>query len=111
MKMTKRILAAMLIVVLMFSLVACGKNGIEGEWVAVDGADEGVIWNFKSNGDIYLYEDDGEEEALFATYEIDGDEITIIQEDGGDEYKGTFEIDGDELTIDIDGDVAVFERK
>lgn len=105
-----------------------GKSGIAGRWTVVDTEgwsdyEEGLIFNFKSNGTLTFEapKDTPEElkglyemmNLLSTKYKVSGDKITLTVEFFGekDETEMRFSLEGDTLTLfDEDGDATVLKR-
>ena len=126
MKMGKKLVAALLLVVLVFSLAACGSKGIVGKWqLDVDATllDAGVpkdqlemarsamgsmnvSMEFTKDGKVtmtgYLM---GESADRSGTYTLDGDQLTL----DGEQF--TIKLDGNKLTIPTSEISLVFKRK
>ena len=105
----KKLFALMLVVVLTFSLVACGgekETTIVGSWESVDMA--GAIYNFGEDGK-GSYEFMGA--AMDFTYTDDGTAVVITY---GKSEPNTFKytIDGDKLSIeDSFGSTVIYKKK
>ena len=95
--MKKNVIALALIIVMLFSLSACGsKDALAGTWSA-DLGDDGVItWTFNGKGkctmeNAYMKQD--------GTYTIDGDQLTVTLETWSEPSTYTFSVDGSSLTM------------
>jgi len=95
----KRIICLSLCLAMCFILCACGGSGsgIVGKWADVN--DDENVMEFKSNGDLIIYED-GEKEDT-GSYKIDGDSITLTID--GETIPCDFEIKGNKLTFSMEG--------
>lgn len=128
MKMTKRILAAMLMLAMAFMLTACGSD-LKGAWkltggtalseaLGMEGMDlaaMGIDIMFKFNDDdefVVEMSAMGVSETVTGTWEEDGDSVTMTVE--GEPLTCTWDIDGDVLTLTVsEGDASgsmVFEK-
>ncbi len=105
-----------------------GKSGIAGKWTVVDTEgwsdyEEGLIFNFKSNGILTFEAPKDTPEELVGMYEmmnllntkykVTGDKILLTIEFFGekDETEMRFTLEGDTLTLyDEDGDSTVLKR-
>ena len=121
MKLNKKLVALLLLVVMVFSLAACGSNSIVGVWkmditaimemAGLSGMEsvadmiEGTM-EFKNDGKaimtIYFM---GQTQTQEFTYKVDGDKLTM---NGG---TSTFKINGNKLTITENGMTLTFTRK
>lgn len=118
MKLTKRILAVVLVMVFALALTACGKkNDIEGTWKLTGGAmidalvggelpegmtleDLGFVLTFEyKDGDKFAMNMSamGESETGEGTYKIEDGKITMTVD--GDPLTCEYKIDGDTLTL------------
>ena len=115
----KKLFALMLVVILTFSLVACGgesetttdggKNeaAIVGKWESVDM--EGVFYNFEKDGK-GSYEYMGT--TMEFTYTDDGKAIAITYTNATNPNTYEYTIDGNKLNIKDDlGNTVVYEKK
>ena len=129
MKLNKKLVALLLLVVMVFSLAACGSNSIVGKWkvdmdsylkalapseqeyenamAEVKYANIEVILEFTSDGKVirtssYMGQSDTQETT---TYKVDGDKLTM------DGSTSTFKINGNKLTITENGMSLTFTRK
>lgn len=125
----KKLISLSLILVLAFSLIACGGgagstgNGIVGKWFITDeefGEGTKMIYDFKSDGKVNISFESADQAAvkdvaeLFnkmeVTYKIEGDKLSMTSTDESfPKMEGeTFKIDGDKLTI---GEVTMTRYK
>lgn len=126
MKMGKKLVAALLLVVLVFSLAACGSKGIVGKWqLDVDATlleagvpkdqlemarsalgSRNVSMEFTKDGKVtmtgYLM---GEIANKSGTYTLDGDQLAL----DGEQF--TIKLDGNKLTFLHPEISLVFKRK
>ena len=103
------------------------KSGISGKWTVVDTEgwsdyEEGVIFNFKSNGKLVFEAPAGTPDDLKGLYEmmnllqtkytVSGDKIVLSMEFFGekDESEMRFTLEGDTLTLYDGDDITVLKR-
>lgn len=101
--MKKRILTLFVVVMMVFSLAACGsKSGsIIGKW---KNDQVGITFDFKE-GDAVTMSVAGM--SVEGTYKTDGDKISLKIASMGTtvlDEEGTYKVNGDTLTITIQGD-------
>ncbi len=103
-KMTKRIIALLLIAMLSCTmLAACGdssSDAISGTWKQTDEVNGDWTWKFNGGkahltGDTTGFESDG-------TYTLDeaAQKVTVTLENWSDPIEYTYTLDGDNLTLD-----------
>ena len=98
MKISKKMIALLLALMMVLSLTACGgnKDALAGTWSA-DLGDDGVItWMFDGKGKCTM------ENAYLkqkGTYTIDGDQLTVMLEAWSEPSTYTFSVDGSSLTM------------
>ena len=121
---------AILVVVLILVLGGGGgggKSGIGGKWVVVDTEgwsdyEEGIIFNFKSNGTLTYEAPKGTPDELKGLYEMmnllktkyktSGDRLTLTIEFFGekDETEMRFTVEGDTLTLYDGSNATILKR-
>lgn len=113
MKISKKMLALLLALMMVLSLTACGgnKDALAGTWSA-DLGDDGVItWMFDGKGkctmeNAYMKQD--------GTYSIEDDQLTVTLESWSDPSVYTFSVDGSNLTMSENSGYGIsgtFEKK
>lgn len=94
MKLSKKLVAILLLAVMVVSLAACSSNSIVGKWKFDHGDGDYTIYEFKENGKLYgTFHYGGQVETDETTYTVDGDKLTFE----GVTY--TFKVDGDKLQM------------
>lgn len=122
MKLSKKLVAVLLLVVMVFSLAACGSSSIVGVWkmdtkaimemaglpadmVAVADMIDGTV-EFTNDGKVITkITAMGQTETQEGTYKVEGDKLTM------NGSAGTFKIDGNKLTLSQNGITLTFTRK
>lgn len=126
MKLSKKLVAVLLLVVMVFSLAACGSNSIVGVWKmdvgsllqqvgmseseyeamkSLLGDMEGTV-EFTSDGKmITKVTAMGQTQTQEGTYTVEGDKLTM------DGSTGTYKIDGNKLTLTQNGMSMTLTRK
>lgn len=121
------ILVVVLILVLGGGGGGAGKSGIGGKWVVVDTEgwsdyEEGIIFNFKSNGTLTYEAPKGTPDELKGLYEMmnllktkykaSGDRLTLTIEFFGekDETEMRFTVEGDTLTLYDGSNATILKR-
>ena len=109
MKTIKKITALVAVLVLTFSLVACGKASVVGTWKAEQ---DGTVatYEFKKDGTgsvsiIGI--------TLDITYKTEGEKLSVTMSFLGqsDTQEYTYSVKGKKLTLTADGDSVVFDKQ
>jgi len=110
-RLSKKILAVLTILVLTFSIVACGKNKtIVGSWIETNSTAK----------DVYVFNKDRTGAYTMATllpidftYTIEGETVSIVMKFlGEDTVKSyNYKLDGDVLTMTVDGQALTFDKQ
>ena len=110
-KLSKKILAVLTILVLTFSIVACGKkNTIVGTWIQTNStAKDEYVFNKDRTGAYTM----SSLLPINFTYTIEGETVSIVMKFlGEDTVKSyNYKVDGNILTMTISGQDLTFEKQ
>lgn len=112
-RISKRVLAVMLISVLAFTLVACGKKAtIVGTWTVTDsgGAQEEYVFNADGTGTHTL---SGLDAIISIEYKTDGETLTISETVLGQKISKDylFKLEEQKLTLIADSKSVNYNKK
>ena len=111
-RLSRKVMAVLTILVLTFSLIACGKkNTIVGAWVEANNStvkDE-YTFNADRTGAYTMYS----MSPINFTYTIEGETVSIVMKFlGEDTVKSyTYKLDSDKLTMTVDGQDLTFQKQ
>jgi len=114
-RVSRKILAVLTILVLTFSLIACGskKNKVVGAWLQSNSSEVKDEYTFNADRTGTYTNTIYSMSTIDFTYTIEGETISIVMKILGEDTINSYnyKLDGDTLTMTIDGKDVAFQKK